>query len=304
MNPYGDVATPGTYGQPPRGYRLPDAVRLGEVHLRVADLDRSIDYYTTVLGMRVIGRDGARAVMGAHGDDRALLDLHERPGARPVPTRARLGLFHFAILLPDRASLGRFATHLSDLGLRAGAADHLVSESFYLQDPDNLGIEVYADKPRDTWRRNDRELMMATDPLDIASLVRGAAGTPWTGMPAGTVMGHVHLHVGDLARASAFYSEALGLDRMVWSYPGALFLAGGGYHHHLGTNVWAGPTATPASDDEAGLIEWIIDLPDAASVAAAASSVAGAGFSVTPDEADALTADPWGTRVRLRQANR
>ena len=297
-----DVATPGSYGLKPRGYRLPDRVRLGEVRLRVASLDRSIAYYTTVLGMRVIGREGTRAVLGAQGDDRALLELNETPGARPVPSRARYGLFHFAILLPDRASLGRFAQHLADLNVRAGAADHLVSESFYLQDPDNLGIEVYADKPRDLWRRNDRELVMATDPLDIASLVREMGDTRWTGMPAGTVMGHVHLHVGDLAHASAFYSDALGLDRMVWSYPGALFLAGGGYHHHLGTNIWAGPDAEPSRPGEAGLAEWIIDLVERSSIDAAASSLTAAGFTVTRANADAITADPWGTAVRLRLA--
>lgn len=299
-----DIATPGSYGLKPRGHRLPDRMRLGEVRLRVASLDRSIAYYTTVLGMRVIAREGTRALLGAQGDDRVLLVLHETPGARPVPSRARYGLFHFAMLLPDRGSLGRFAQHLADLNVRAGAADHLVSESFYLQDPDNLGIEVYADKPAHTWRRNDRELVMATDPLDIAGLVRDSGDTRWTGLAAGTVMGHVHLHVGDLADASAFYSEALGLDRMVWSYPGALFLAGGGYHHHLGTNIWAGPTAEPSRQNEAGLVEWIIDLPDAAGIEAAVSSLSSAGFGVTRDGVDAVTTDPWHTQVRLRHASR
>ena len=125
-------------------------------------------------------------------------------------------LFHFAILLPDRPSLGRFVRHLGDIGARAGAGDHLVSESLYLQDPDNLGIEVYADRPRVTWRRIGRELMMATDPLDIPGLIQAGGQLPWEGMPAGTTIGHVHLHVGDLQRAATFYSEALGLDRMVW----------------------------------------------------------------------------------------
>src|SRR5690349_6364516 len=131
---------------------------------------------------------------------------HEKRGASPAPRRGRLRLFHFAILLPYRPSRGRFMIHLVDLGAHIGSADHLVSEAYYLQDPDNLGIEVYADRPREAWRRMGRQLMMATDPIDIASLVDAAGSSPWAGMPLGTVMGHVHLHVGAIEDAAAFYS--------------------------------------------------------------------------------------------------
>lgn len=300
----GDMATPDTYGIRPRGYRLPDALRLGEVRLRVANLDRSIHYYSTVLGMRVLERSGQRALLGAHGEDYVLVELNEVPGIRTVRKRQRLGLFHFAILLPDRPSLGRFVAHLADTGVPAGAGDHLVSEAFYLYDPDGLGIEVYADRPRNTWRRNGRELMMATDPVHVEDLVLSGGDTVWTGMPAGTVMGHVHLHVGDIEQGAAFYAEALGFDRTAWSYPGALFLSAGGYHHHLGTNIWAGPDALPTGPDEAGLSEWTIELPDTASVVAAASSITAAGYPLTQDGDDAVTQDPWETRVRLRVGRR
>jgi catechol 2,3-dioxygenase len=175
-----------------------------------------------------------------------------------------------------------------------------VSESLYLQDPDNLGIEVYADRPRSTWRRIGRELMMATDPVDFANLIEVAGDERWSGMPAGTMMGHLHLHVGDLEQAAAFYSEGLGFDRMVWHYPGALFLAGGGYHHHLGTNTWAGAGATPPAPDDAQLLEWTIDLPSSADVSAAAESLRGAGFSAEQTGKDLVTRDPWGTGLRLR----
>ena len=296
----GEVATPGTYGLAPRGHRLPVTTRLGEVRLRVASLDRSLTYYTSVLGMRIIERTASRATLGVAGGDRVLVELNEIAGIRAVATRARLGLYHFAILLPDRAALGRFIRHLGSIGVHAGAGDHLVSEAFYLQDPDGLGIEIYADRPRESWRRVDRELMMATDPVDVQELVRAAGDAPWIGMPAGTVMGHVHLHVGNIDEGAMFFSEALGFDRMVWGYPGALFLGAGGYHHHLGTNIWAGTGAQPAAKDEAGLIEWTIELPDAASVAAAASSVTAAGYVLTREGGDAVTADPWGTGIRLR----
>ena len=144
--------------------------------------------------------------------------------------------------------------------------------------------------------------MMATDPIDIASLVDAAGSAPWTGMPLGTVMGHVHLHVGAIDDAAAFYSDALGFDRIVWSYPGALFLSAGGYHHHLGTNTWAGANARAAADGEARLSEWTLELPDAGQVAGAAASLRAAGVAVSGEGSDAVVRDPWGTQVRLRVA--
>src|SRR5690606_37161470 len=164
-------AAPGTYGQPPQGHRLPDGTALGAVHLQVAELERSISYYEGTLGLRVTERAAASATLAAQGDDRALLMLHERAGARPSG-RGRLGLYHFAILLPDRPALARFVRHLAEIGERAGAGDHLVSEAFYLTDPDGLGIEVYVDRPREQWQRLYRELVMATDPVDVADLLQ------------------------------------------------------------------------------------------------------------------------------------
>ena len=299
-----EPAIPGSYGRAPRGYRLPERTRLGPVHLQIADLNRSLAFYQTTLGLRVLRREGPHAVLGPQDNNTALVMLHERPGARPAPHRGRLGLFHFAILLPDRPSLGRFVRHLAKIGAAAGAADHLVSESLYLQDPDNLGIEVYADRPRSTWRRVGRQLMMATDPLNLPGLERAAGAALWTGMPAGTVMGHVHLHVGDLTAASAFFSDALGFDATVWDYPGALFFAARGYHHHLGTNTWAGREAQPPIEEDAQLLEWTIELPDATALGPLADSLARAGCVVerlgkSGVEPALLTRDPWGTRLRV-----
>jgi catechol 2,3-dioxygenase len=296
-------ATPGSYGMPPRGHRLPDGTYLGPVRLQIANMQRSLSFYQEVLGLRMIEREGTRASLGACGDDRVLVELNERAGARPTGRGGRLGLFHYAILLPDRASLGRLVRHLMEAGVRVGAGDHLVSEAFYLSDPDGLGIEVYADRPRSTWRRVDRELMMATDPVDVAGLVRAAGDTQWSGMPSGTVIGHVHLHVGDLEQGTAFFSDALGFDRITWSYPGALFLGAGGYHHHLGTNTWAGPGALPAGADDARLLEWTIELPDTESVGKAGQSLAEAGYPAERvSDREVVTHDPWGTHIRLRVA--
>jgi catechol 2,3-dioxygenase len=140
---------------------------------------------------------------------------------------------------------------------------------------------------------------MATDPVDVGALLAAAGEEPWQGMPAGTVMGHVHLHVGDLAAAAAFYSEALGFDRTVWEVPGALFLAAGGYHHHLGTNLWAGRGATAPAPDEAQLLDWTIELPDASALESAAASLARSGFEVESSGPEIAVRDPWRTRVRL-----
>ena len=284
-------------GIPPAGYQIPDEAHIGRVRLQVGDLDASIPYYTGVLGFRVIDRQGSVAVLGTL-DGSPLIELHERQGARPVPRRGRIGLYHFAMLLPDRAALGRFVAHLAGIGAYAGSADHLVSEALYLNDPDGLGIEVYADRPRAAWQTHGREIAMATDPLDLRSLVRAAGGEPWTGMPAGTTIGHVHFHVNTLEEAEAFYQGALGFDKVVWSYPGALFFSAGGYHHHVGTNTWASgaPAATP---EDARLLEWELRLPATTDIAVASANAATAGFDVRTDGDHYLITDRSGITVRL-----
>jgi len=282
----------------PPGFRLPPELGLGRVRLEVADLARSQAYYQQVLGFETRERGGGRATLGAAGDHAPLVELRERPGARPVPRRGRLGLYHFAILLPTRAALGRFITHLEAIGVRPGMSDHLVSEAVYLTDPDGLGIEVYADRPRTAWRVYAGDLAMAVDALNVEDLREAAGGEPWSGAPAGTRVGHVHLHVGDLDQAEAFYHRALGLEKVRVRLPGALFLSAGGYHHHLGLNTWAAG-APRAGEGDAGLLEWTIEVPARADIEGAARSLAAAGYVVTRAGDDAVAADPWGTGVRV-----
>jgi catechol 2,3-dioxygenase len=286
------------YGIAPSGYRLPDAAHIGRVRLQVASLDRSIAYYETVIGMRVIDRDHGLARLGPHDDDTVLIELHEKPGVKAVARRGHIGLYHFAILLPDRAALGRFVAHLARIGAYAGMSDHFVSEAVYLQDPDGLGIEVYADRPRTAWTFQDRQVTMTTIPLDVANLVASANDEPWTGMPRGTVIGHVHLHVRDIDAAEAFYHASLGFDKVVWNYPGALFLSAGGYHHHLGTNTWAAGAPLSTGDD-ARLLEWELVVPSSGDVDAVAASLAAGGHAVARDGRDAIVHDPWGTQLRV-----
>jgi catechol 2,3-dioxygenase len=286
---------PTDYTVAPPAFRLPAETRLGAVRLQVADLARSIAYYERVIGLHPLARTATTATLGAGDDPTPLIELRERAGATPVPRRGRLGLYHFALLLPDRAALGRFLAHVGAIGEHVGMADHLVSEAVYLTDPDGLGIEVYADRPRSAWATRGTVLQMGTEPLDVPGLLRAGRGDPWTGAPAGTRVGHVHLFVGDLDTASALYHAALGLDRVVLgAIPGALFLSAGGYHHHLGTNTWAA-SAPPAAEDDARLLEWTVIVPSRADLDAVTRSLKAAGYTVT----DGVVADPWGTRVRI-----
>jgi catechol 2,3-dioxygenase len=282
----------------PREYRLPESTHLGRVRLQVADIERSLLFYARVLGMCVIRGSADSVGLGPLGKEHEIIHLRQRNDARPVPKRGLLGLYHFAILLPDRASLGRFVAHLAEIGVPAGMSDHFVSEAVYLTDPDGLGIEVYADRPRDAWRYDERQLHMTTDHLDVDDLVRSARGERWTGMPAGTVLGHVHLYVDDIDKAAAFYHDALGFDKVVWSYPGALFLSAGGYHHHLGTNTWA-KGAARATDSDARLLEWEIIVPTRNDAEEAARHVKESGYEVKQEDGEWVLTDPWGTSLRL-----
>jgi len=288
------------YGVQPQAYRLPDATHVGHVSLQVSDLDRSVAYYSGLLGLEVASRDDRSARLAAGGTP--LVHLSGRPDARRVPTTGLLGLYHFAILLPSRAWLGRFVRHLAQHHVRFASADHFVSEAVYLWDPDGLGIEVYADRPRHLWQVRNRELVLTTEPLDLDSLIDASGGEAWQAMPAGTRMGHVHLNVGDLEEARRFYHAGLGLDQTVWSYPGALFLSAGGYHHHLGTNTWSA-RARAAGEGDARLLEWRLLVPGDDDVARTAAHLQQSGYEVLEDGHDRTIADPWGTVVRVTAAH-
>ena len=287
-----------TWTDAPSGFRLPGDIRLGVVKLQVADLTRSVKWYERVLGLKLRQGSANSALLGT-GTGTPLVELHERLGATPVPRRGRLGLCHFAILLPDRPSLGRFLSHLGTLDERVGASDHAVSEATYLNDPDGLGIEVYADRPREEWRMDGPRLAMGTAPLDVQSVMRSAEGTAWNGIPNGTRMGHVHLHVGDIDRAAAFYHQGLGLDKVILDYPGALFMSAGGYHHHLGTNTWA-TGAVPAEERDAKLLEWNMELPTQGDLNGAIDSLKSGGFAINQQGPATQVTDPWGTTLRLQ----
>jgi catechol 2,3-dioxygenase len=284
----------------PAAYRLPSAAQIGRVRLAVSHLDRSIAFYTTVIGLVVLSRNEQEHVahLGVAGSDEVLLELQQLPGVQGLKNGGRIGLYHTAFLLPSRSALANFVLHLRSTGVPFASSDHLVSEALYLTDPDGLQVEVYADRPREQWTVEDGELLMGVLPLRFHELLP-LASDRWSGAPLGTSMGHLHFFVGDLIRAKKFYHGALGLDIMAWRYPGALFTSAGGYHHHVGLNIWA--AASPAaSAHDARLLFWELLLPSDQDVEEVKASFAREGYSAERDGfAKPLFSDPWGIRVEL-----
>jgi catechol 2,3-dioxygenase len=238
---------------------LPSDAHIGRVSLTVSDLDRSVSFYRDVLGFEGERREGRSSHLAPPGG-RVLIELHELTTAVPKPRRST-GLYHFAILVPSRTALGRSLHRLAEQRWPlTGASDHLVSEALYLNDPDGLGIEIYRDRPRESWATVDGQVAMATEPLDLQALLEEAGdGASWSGLEAATVMGHVHLHVPHLDAAEAFYCGRVGFEPTQRSYPGALFVAAGGYHHHLGLNTWTGIGAPPPPEHAVGLRSFTVE---------------------------------------------
>jgi catechol 2,3-dioxygenase len=239
---------------------LPAATRMGAVHLTVSDLARSLDYYRSALGLRVVDSGDGEASLGAGATE--LLHLVEQAGARPADGYA--GLFHFALLVPQRVDLARWLAHVARERVPlTGASDHFVSEAIYLRDPDHHGIEVYADRPRELWEGQVRR--MGTWPLDLDDLLSeldDPEHATFGGLADGTRMGHVHLRVADVDDAIAFYRDTVGFDVMAELRNQAAFLSAGGYHHHLGANTWESRGAPQAPADTARLLHYTIVVPD------------------------------------------
>jgi len=267
---------------------------MGPVHLTVSDLARSLDYYRTVVGLDVLEQDGGRASLGA--DSTELLGLVEQPGAQP--SDGYTGLFHFALLVPDRPALARWMAHAArDRVPLTGLSDHYVSEAIYLRDPDRHGIEIYADRPRELWEGRVGE-RMTTEPLDVKDLL-GEANGDFDGMPAGTTMGHVHLKVASIPQTVEFYRDVLGFDLVVERVPQAAFLSAGGYHHHLGANTWESAGAPPPPAGSAALRHATVVLPRAEARDEAVRRVADAGQEPEATATGTLVRDPSGNAVLL-----
>lgn len=266
------------------------ATRMGPVELVVSDLERTLRYWQDVVGLRVLAQDGHTAAVGA---DTQLVRFVEEKDAQP--DHGHTGLYHVALLVPDRPSLARWLAHAGRDGVELqGLSDHAVSEAIYLRDPDRHGIEIYADRPREQWEGRVLELM-TTMPLDVESLF-GEIGDPqaaaFDGLPPGTVMGHVHFRVADVARTVEFYNGVLGMGLMAQLGPAAAFLSAGGYHHHIGANTWESRGALPPPPGTATLRHATLVLPDAAERDRLVAAVADAGQEPEELEDGVIVRDP------------
>lgn len=275
--------------------------KLGYVHLTVRDLKKSLAFYQDILGFKIHSQSGDTARLGAGEQD--LLVLTENPSARLV-TRAT-GLYHFAILVPSRFHLAQSLRRIADTETPVqGFADHLVSEAIYLADIDGNGIEIYRDRPCDQWNDANGNLRMASDPLDI----RGVLGElndrdeKWNGLSVGTVLGHMHLQIANVKRDEAFYRDVLGFDVMA-NMGSASFVSAGGYHHHLGMNIWNSAGAPPPPPDAVGLKYFTVQSPSQEALSRTIDRVRGAGVAVEETEPGLLVRDPSANAIILSPAN-
>ena len=275
-------------------------LHIGAVGLKVRDLERLTGFYRDVLGLSVLDRSTDGAALGAGGV--ALVHLEHRPDAKPDDTRTA-GLYHTAFLVPTRADLARWLLHVARGKVPlTGASDHAVSEAFYLDDPEGNGIEVYYDRPAETWQWTGDDLRITTDPLDVDSILREVPPTAtFPGAPDGLRIGHVHLRVGDVARAEAFYRDALGLD-VTRRRHGASFMSSGRYHHHIAANVWHSAGAGPRDENRAGLAWLALEAADGTAFDAAKARLAQAATELAVTASGIETADPWGARLRMSRA--
>lgn len=274
-------------------------VEVGTVTLKVADLARSLEFYTQLIGLQILKQGNGSAVLGS--GSRPILILEEVPGATRL-ARNVTGLYHAAILFPTRHSLAVKVQQLLRVNYPFGYGDHLVSEAFYLDDPDANGLELYADRPRSTWIWDGGQVRMASDPIDFKSLFAEVQDNDPAlknhAAPAGTKLGHMHLRVANIPKARAFYRDVLGFDMMA-EMPTALFLSAGGYHHHMGMNVWESEDGEPTPENSAGLREFSISLPDQAECDRLTAQIEAADITVERDGDSLLIRDPFGTRIKL-----
>lgn len=274
--------------------------RIGQVHLRVSDIQKSVQFYESVLGLRQITVSSKNALLSPNGKAPYLVALTKSKKELDITQRKRLGLYHFAILLPERKHLADFFVHLQEHRNEVkidGFADHAVSEAIYVRDPDYNGIEIYRDRPRSEWIWNKNTVHMATDPLQFEELLKESTGH-WGSMPDKTIIGHVHLHVSSISKAEEFYSGILGFSQTA-AFQGAAFFGAGGYHHHIAANTWLGENALPVSKDLPGLDYFTIELPSSDSLQNTIKNLSDNDIAIKENSVGKFVLDPDQIRIQL-----
>ena len=270
---------------------------VAQVHIKVQDLERSLAFYQDVIGFKVLSKTDRTAELTADGKT-PLLTIEQPENAEPKMGRTT-GLYHFALLLPKRSDLAKIVRHFVEIGLQFGSSDHLVSEALYLSDPDGNGIEIYIDRSPSDWTWKNGEVMMTVDPLDFPDLLSIGQQQSWKGLPAGTVMGHIHLHVAELANTEKFYTEGLGLEAVCRYGTQALFISSGKYHHHIGLNTWNGVGAPKPSVNSAGLQSFKLIFENEAAINQAVENLKKLGAAAAVENNQVITEDPSGNRIIL-----
>ena len=287
-------------------FQIPGEAHIGRVHLQVSNLEKSLQMYGGMLGFVQMSVGKNTATLSSSTVAPPLILLTENRDSRPKPPRTT-GLYHMAVRFPSRVALARVLVRLLEHRIPLqGFADHRVSEAIYLSDHDGNGLELYADRPRAEWTWVRGQIEMATDPLDVDNLLAMAKNDPsaWKGIDQATDIGHIHLQVGDLDRSERFYHDVIGFDVMQRSYPGALFLAAGGYHHHIGLNIWAGRNAQPPPKESVGLLAFTVVVPNQESLSQLGKRLASVGIPhKNGKEGTLIVHDPDGIVVDFAATN-
>lgn len=266
-----------------------------QVNINVLNLDLALEFYREVIGFQVLEQTNRQAILTADGKT-GLLTLEQPIDVVPKEERTS-GLFHFALLLPTRVDLAVFYRHLNEVGYKFGASDHLVSEALYITDPDGNGIEVYIDRPAAEWTWSNGEVKMVSDPINEESLL-AESDSRWDGLPAATIMGHIHLHMSDLQKAEEFYTKGLGF-KVVSHYPQAIFISTGDYHHHIALNTWQGVGAPTPQKNSVGLNWYTLVFPNEEARVKVVEQLQNLGTSVVVENNMLMTEDPSGNKIQL-----
>ena len=270
---------------------------VGQVNLKIQNLERSITFYKEVIGFKVLEQTSRSATFSADGKT-ALLSVEQPDNVVPKQRRTT-GLYHFALLLPKRSDLAKIVQHFVEIGVQLGSSDHLVSEALYLSDPDGNGIEIYVDRDPSEWNWNNSEVEMTVDPLNFSDLLSYGKQQSWKGLPAETVMGHIHLNVSELKKTEEFYIKGLGFEVVNRYGTQALFISDGKYHHHIGLNTWNGVGAPTPPPNSVGLESYTLMLSSEEKKNNIIALLKEIGASVTEENGSIVTTDPSGNRIRL-----
>lgn len=271
---------------------------VNELVLKVTDIDRSIKFYTKMMGFSILKKNGKEASLTADGFQPIITLIEPEDIVPKIPKRT--GLYHIAILLPSRYHLGLFLKNIRDEWYPIiGGSNHGVSEAIYLEDTDGNGIEVYRDVATTQWSRSGDRINMISEPLDYDQLIAEAGEDKWGNTPLDTIIGHIHLHVGDLDKAKKFYCDGLGFDLTMEAGSSALFLSSGGYHHHIGLNVWNGRNADPPPDNSAGMKYYSMVYPDKDTLDRTLDNLVNLGYDVNKEGKEIFTKDPSSNLIKL-----